>query len=152
MAKKEQITMGTVSGLAVNLDFTVGTGGRNDKADVMLIQAMFRYIGNIGFGANPTRFLGFPSSEIPAITGICDSKTQRAILRFQQTNAKNLLSADGVIHPASYHGRNLKPGLKRMMTITWLHFLGCELGIYHPEPYYIDGLIRIAPDLSQSLM
>ena len=152
MAKKEIITMGTVSGSAINIHFSVGAGGSNDKADVMLIQAMFLYIGSISLDANPTRYLGFPLSDLPAISGVCDSKTKSAILRFQQRNAKRLLGADGLIHPASYEGRNLKPGLQRMMTITWLHFIGCEVGIYYAEPYYIDSLINIVPDLRPWLM
>lgn len=145
MAKKDTITMGTVSAPAVNIHFIVGTGGINDKADVMLIQAIFHFIGN-------PRLLGFALTELPTITGICDPKTRRAIFKFQQTNAKQLLSADGQIHPASYEGRNLRSGKHRMMTITLLHFYAVDSLGNHPEAFYWDSLIRIAPGLRAWLM
>lgn len=145
MAKKEIITIGTARGPGVNVHFSVGPSGDNGRADVMLVQALLRYISNIGGKA--MYFLGFPLNELPDITGICDSKTQRAIQRFQQKNAGKLLSVDGHIHPADYDGRRIRPLEPRVMTITLLHYYSSDVALHKPEPTYIDGLIGMVPEL-----
>jgi hypothetical protein len=145
MAKKEILTIGSVQIPAVNVHFSVGAGGDNGAADVMLIQTLFHYLSNIG--GKPMKNIGFPLSEIPEITGRCDEKTKRAIAKFQRQNAHRLLRIDGIISPASYPGRRIKPGEPRYMTMTWMHFLATEMEIMRSETSYIDALIKMVPQL-----
>jgi hypothetical protein len=145
MAKKDTITMGSLREPAANIHFSVGTGGDNGAADVMLIQTMFHYISHIK--GSPMKNIGFPLNQIPEITGVCDFKTKQAIFRFQQKNAHKLLRVDGLIEPALYEGRNIKPGGPRYMTMTLLHFYATEMSLFHPEPNYIDGLVKMVPNL-----
>lgn len=145
MAKKDTINYGGVSEPAVNIHFSVGTGGDNGAADVMLIQTLFHYLSHIK--GMVMRNLGIALGELPSITGICDLKTQRAILRFQRHNASKLLSVDGLIHPAKYEGRMIRGGEKRVMSITLLHFYAQEMQMYQPEPNYFEGLINMVPQL-----
>lgn len=105
-----------------NISNVVGPGGRNERNDVMLIQALFKvatgyspYITKELFGWERTRYL-------PEVTGDLDLTTIEAIWRFQVYNATRLLSADGVIHPASYAKREIKePYTKPVMLITYLN-------------------------------
>lgn len=145
MPKKDTIVVGSLHEPAVNIHFKVGIGGDNGPADVMLIQTLFHYLGHVK--GKPMQYLGFPLHEIPAITGDCCWKTKQAIVKFQRRHAKKLISADGLIHPAVYEGRSIKPGEQRVMTITLLHFFATEMSVYHPEPHYIDGLIKMLPRL-----
>jgi len=144
-ALKEMITIGTTREAAVNVTYKVGAGGDNGPADVMLIQTMFRFLADAK-GITRLRS-GLAPSDLPAITGTCDLKTKRAILKFQEHNARKLLSVDGAIHPASYTGRVIKPGEPRVMTITLMHFLAAESQLYYPERSYIDILIKLEPRL-----
>ncbi len=146
MAYKDTIKVGTIIEPAVNIRYVVGPGADNGPADVMLIQTLFHYVAYSGQYA--ARYLGLQLNELPAITGKCRYKTQQAILKFQMRNAKQLLNVDGRIHPASYGGRTITAGKdKRFMSITLLHFFATEVQVWHPEPTYIQGLIRLAPDL-----
>jgi len=145
MPKKDTITYGTVKESAVNLHFKVGAGGDNGIADVMLIQTLFRYIGKIGQKAMYN--IGLQLHELPAIDGICGRVTKNAILKFQRKNASKVLAVDGLIEPASYEGRTIRAGEPRVMTMTLLHFLALEMQAYHPEPSYIDTLIKMTPQL-----
>lgn len=145
MAYKDTIKVENLVEPAVNIRFKVGPAADNGPADVMLIQALFHYIAYKG---HSVRYLGLQPNELPAISGKFRFKTQHAILRFQMRNAKQLLGVDGFIHPASYLGRTIKAGMdKRYMTMTLLHFYATEMQAFHPDPTYIHGLIRLAPDL-----
>lgn len=148
MPKRQTIHIGGVKDSAVNIDFKVGAGGDNGIADVMLIQALFHLISSY---SPKTFFLGFPIRERPAITGICDWKTNQAILKFQRQNAKRLLAVDGLVHPAAYDGRTIKGGETRVMAMTLLHYYASDAAVFRNEPHYIDSLIKIAPQLRQWL-
>jgi len=143
MPKVETITVGKWKEPGVNLHFTVGAGGDNGMADVMLVQTMMRYIG-----AMQGKRYGISLSELPKITGICDAKTQRAIWKFQIRNARHLRNPDGLIHPASYTGRSITPGEKKVMTITLMHFYAAEAAVFSNEPNYVQGLIKVEPQLA----
>lgn len=145
MPKKEIITMGPIKEAAVNINFSVGRGGDNGPADVMLIQTLFHYICHVG--GKRMHNAGFSLSEVPEITGKCCEKTKRAILKFQQKNAHQLLKVDGKIEPAVYEGRNIRPGEKRLMTMSLLHFLATEMSIMNNDSNYIQALIRMVPRL-----
>ena len=146
MAKKEIMIIndGGSSIEAANIDYTVGLGGANRSPDVMLVQALFRYISLDRDIAR--RFLG--SIEVPQITGFCGPKTRRAINQFQHKHAHSLLRVDGVIHPASYGRRKISTDAsKPVMTITLLHRFAWDAMLWQPDIDYVSGLIRIEPRL-----
>lgn len=138
--------MGSLREPAVNINFSVGKDGDNGPADVMLIQTLFHYICHIG--GKRMANVGFSLSEVPEITGRCCDKTKRAILKFQQKNVHQLLRVDGKIEPAIYDGRNIRPGEKRYMTMTLLHFLATEMSIMNGDSNYVQGLIKMVPRLA----
>jgi hypothetical protein len=125
MANRETMTVDGVRQACLNVSETVGEKfGANKMGDVMLVQAMFKYIvGHFG-----SEQIGLASKDdVPEPTGLFDSDTARLINGFQRKMARQLIRVDGIIHPASYKDRNLKFGdgpPPRMMTITVLHF-GC---------------------------
>lgn len=131
MAKREVITISEIKVRGFNVTDSVGHGGVNRKADVLLVQAMFQYLGEL-IGSER---LGFQSAEdLPAVTGRIDAKTLSAIRTYQQNALWTLYQADGVIHPAVYHNRNIKLSRsRRLMTITCLH-----LQTYLEKPPYLD--------------
>ena len=152
MPIKEMLSMGTFTEPAVNLNFSVGQGGDNGIADVMLIQAMFHFLASTY--KTPLTALGFSTGELSRIDGICGNKTKKSILKFQIKHRDKILSADGLIEPAKYQGRNLTPGgpKGKYMTMTWLHFLSSQQALYTTEPSYIKGLISIEPRLAPWLV
>jgi|SRR6185369_11344025 hypothetical protein len=149
MPKKEIISIGTFSGPGVNITFSVGPGGDNGIADVILIQTLFNYIGH--YNGLLQTYLGFPLDEMPEVNGICDPKTKHAILRFQRKNRTRLLSVDGLIHPASYERRNIKPAEPRLMTITLMHHYAVDMALTKGDSSYIDGLVHMVPLLGSWL-
>ena len=143
MPLKDKITIGGRSGDAANLHFSVGTGGDNGEADVMLIQTFFHYLAHVK--GKPMPYNGFPVTDLPDINGKCDNKTKGAILKFQNRYAHRVLKVDGKIEPGKYAGRNIQSAEGRVMTITLLHLLASEMHWYQPDANYIWGLIRTNP-------
>ena len=131
----------------VNVDFRVGRGGENKQDDVMLIQTLFKYISSDT--NHSKKHLG--TIVPPKVDGICGPKTLKAISEFQKIHASRLIRVDGVIHPASYGGRIIKDISKPLMTITLLHEFAWNAGLWLPDGYYVDGLLRIEPRLRSTL-
>lgn len=129
----------------VNVSYTVGNGSANRPPDVRLIQALFNYIGYEEQSARNYFNLSYPM-EIPVITGFFDTPTSAAIWSFQRKWALNLLSQDGVIHPADYKGRIIKDTTKPLMAITLLHLLATDTGVINGENY-LFGLKKLEPQL-----
>jgi hypothetical protein len=121
MAVRERIKMDDYEFWGWNVSESVGIGGANKIGDVMMIQAMFRYLGM------HDRFwvIGVDSlAELPEVNGKYTGKLGRIILNFQKKYDYLLLSVDGLIHPASNQDRNIKFSSgdnNRLMTITLLH-------------------------------
>lgn len=153
MPQKEIINFSKVKSYGVNTNFIVGPGGANGPADVMLVQALFRYIANLSMQSIKMQS-GLAGIDLSAVDGVCGAKTNLAILQFQRANAQKLIKVDGRIHPASYEGRVMTSDMtdyiyqskaKPIMTITLLH-----LYAFYAEPTrddYISGLVAIAPEL-----
>lgn len=152
MPQKEIINLSGLKTRGVNTNFTVGQKGDNGPADVMLIQALLRYITTKAQHIIRSQ-TGLTSHDLPKANGICDVKTNQAILKFQRANAQKLFSVDGKIHPASNNGRVIKSEMTDylyhkkatpIMTITLLN-----LYAYYAEDNenFISELIKIAPDL-----
>ena len=145
MAYKQIININGTNEPAVNIRWNVGPGAPNGPADVMLIQTFINYLSF--YGKTPTsKHTGLGPGELPAMDGKFGPKTARAVLQFQRQNARFLQNVDGIVHPASYNGRNLS-GRPRYMTITLMHLFGQERALMENQPSYIDGLIRLNPAL-----
>src|SRR5258708_27451329 len=118
MAMKQLMTFDGSKVPCFNVNYSVGMGGINRIDDLILVQAMFRFIADDGFGELST--LGISShKELPQLTGVLDEKTVNAIHKYQDRWRRLLLSTDGLIHPADYINRDLKlDATTRRMTIT----------------------------------
>ena len=150
MASKEIITIGTSKLAGINISSPVGPGQDNKPEDVMLIQATFQYIAT---GAGESRgFLGTEIGEIPLVTGVMNAPTIFAIRNFQQKNLSNVLKVDGIIHPASYKRRVIKPGTRHLMSITQLHMLCIYANVQRNDgPDYVAGIAKLEPRLAPFL-
>lgn len=136
--------------MAVNLTKAVGTGAPNQRSDVLLIQALFNYIGE-GLGRSA---LGLgPEYRIPAISGVMDAETYSAIGEFQIANIRQLLinRFDGVIHPANYKGRKINLFKRPLMSITYLHLLAKDASIFQGSGEYPFQLSRMNEELAFAL-
>ncbi len=122
MPRRDQISIDGNTDYGLNVFDTVGVGGTNNPGDVMVIQAMFRYLYELwakpeyaAFGSLRSGFLLHPDGSI-------NQKTNNAIRSFQRFFYWSVLNVDGRIHPAKYENRNITTGAgKRLMTITLLH-------------------------------
>jgi hypothetical protein len=162
MAKKDIINFSGHKTTGVNTSFIVGTGVSshkgNGQADVMLVQTLL-WVIFIFTNSDENRLLGLNERDLPEITGRCDPKTTLAIWKFQQWNAKKLMSVDGAIHPARYDDRMMKSiyldyifhtGTKPrpIMSITLLHIYAWNaLLTAKGREDYISEIVYMAPDL-----
>jgi hypothetical protein len=126
-----------------NISGVVGIGGRNEKNDVMVIQALIRLCGITDSLA--AMYFDVKSAQLPAINGIFDRKTSQSIWSFQRANSRDLLSVDGVVHPASYEHRTIKSG--PMMTITLLNRAAAMYGLSDLGMDVVPALNFIAPQI-----
>src|SRR3712207_172258 len=81
----------------VNVSDIVGIGERNERNDVMLIQALFKIFGYNDLQAK--EHFNLAAEDLPEPTGDFDEKTRVAIWEFQIRMSYRLLNADGKIHP-----------------------------------------------------
>jgi hypothetical protein len=158
MAKKDIINFNGNKTYGVNTRFSVGTRGDNGQADVMLIQALLRYITSAPIQLVKSQS-GLTTPDLPKVNGICDGKTNQAILKFQQANAQKLMSVDGKVHPAIYEGRVIKSEMtdylyqkkaRPIMTITLLHLYAFYADLSTGLDY-TGRIVDIAPDLKSWL-
>lgn len=130
MAQFEFITLkGGQTVSTVNVRKVVGNGGVNLREDVLLIQALFKFIAE---HLGPHAIFGSQSGyEVPEITGVMDAATYSAIGEFQIRNLRNLLmkTFDGRIHPASYKNREIQLQGKPLMSITYLHLVAQDASV-----------------------
>ena len=121
MAKIETADLGSMKDLHANVSEIVGIGEKNERNDVMMIQALFKLVGYNDFHAK--KYFNLKADDLPEPSGIFDEKSIRALWAFQRINQGRLLNADGKIHPADYQNRVLKNIFKgvRLMTITLLN-------------------------------
>lgn len=160
MAKIDVININGNRQPCVNLSYSVGAGGRNHKPDVLLIQALFFYL----YFDEEAKLLGTPflgpglafvEKFLP--TGVFDMLTVQVIAQFQTMHRRHLLSADGIIHPASYEGRVIKNTDQPLMTITYLHLLAKRRELRTGDGDYIkklQGIIAVyhSVELSASML
>ncbi len=129
-----------------NISDIVGVGEKNEKNDVMLIQALFKLVGY-----NPRtskQYFGLDMSDLPDPTGNFDEKTISAIWRFQRKMSLRLRNIDGKIHPANYKNRVLKNAFKgRVMVITLLNLEALDGALMKHSTDTIPALKLIAPQL-----
>jgi hypothetical protein len=142
MAKYDAVRIKGKMYLTLSNDHSVGAGSRNEISDVMLIQAMLRYIVPYQL------MIAEPAPSYPAVTGVFDAETGEAINHFQSSFSPRLLNLDGVVHPPSYEGRDLKePLLKPLMTITMLHIICKHSTKFYAHSRYPLDITRLMPQL-----
>jgi hypothetical protein len=150
MAARESLTRNGGQEAAINIDAPVGptkvTRVKNLKGDVMLIQGVLFVLAK---RLNPP-LIGLQSmDQVPTPDGTYEAKTEAAILAYQTRYRPELLQADGVIDPASYHRRNIIEHLgSRLMTITHLHE---QLRVHFGDADYTSELKRLVPQLASWL-
>jgi hypothetical protein len=150
MAQFATINIGGNEQSGVNIRKTVGHGGANLLDDVMLIQALFKYIakglhpGAVGLGGD---------YKVPEVTGIMDAETYSAIGEFQIQNAARLLSHsfDGRIHPASYKGRVIRDSRKPVMCVTLMQIMATDAAVIQGHYDYPQALAQKHPELARYL-
>jgi hypothetical protein len=151
MAQFEEININGDSESGVNISKIVGFAGANLKEDVLLIQALFKYIAD---GMFP-EMLGLGGDyKVPDVTGEMDADTYSAIAAFQIRNASRLLrhNFDGRIHPASYKNRVIKNISKQpVMTITLLHIMATDAAVFKGDYSYPQALARQYSELATYL-
>lgn len=154
MAKRDKMTYLSgstpITETCVNLTFSVGAGGDNGPADIMLIQTMFNYIG-VPRTRPVSPITGISMREMPEITGRMDAKTQSAIYAFQRAHQNRVLSIDGKVESAKYQGRVISRLAGRLMTITWLDFRVRDEALMRNELDHVAALIKFEPRLRQWL-
>jgi hypothetical protein len=121
MAKIEMADLGVLKKNHANISDIVGIGEKNERNDVMLIQALFKLAGWLEVDAR--KLFGLNTKDLPEPTGDFDEKTKQALWAFQRKNSNRLLNIDGKVHPASYQNRVIKNAYKggRVMAITLLN-------------------------------
>lgn len=145
MAKIEIANLGDVKDKHVNISGIVGVGEKNERNDVMLIQALFKLVGYSDFNAK--KYFGLAAEDLPQLTGDFDQKTIRAIWGFQRKMSYRLLNTDGKIHPASYENRVLRKAFTggRLMAITLLNMEALEQAVMLNVKEVPDAVKKIAP-------
>ena len=139
MAKYDAIRIRGKIWLGSSNEQSVGAGGRNNFGDVLLIQAMLRYLA--AFTATRS------GTAVPELTGVFDAVTGEAIRNFQQEFSVRLFQPDGIIHPPSYAGRDLKNPFNPLMTMTYLHILCKHQAKYYGHARYAIGITMLFPQL-----
>lgn len=129
MAKIEIATFEDVKDKHVNISDIVGVGEKNERSDVMLIQALFKIVGRADIPAK--KYFGLAAKDLPEPTGDFDNKTIQAIWAFQRKMSYCLLNVDGKIHPASYKDKVIKKAFSggRLMAITLLNLEALDSAI-----------------------
>ena len=129
-----------------NISDIVGVGGeaRNEKSDVMLIQALCKLIGYSEFHARKSFGLGL--NDLPEPKGNFDDKTIQTIWGFQRRMAHRLLNVDGKIHPGNYKNRVINMN-GRLMTITLLNEMANDGALMKYNTDVISALKQVAPQL-----
>jgi hypothetical protein len=126
MPRRDLITIDGEQNYGLNVFDPVGIGATNNPADVMTIQAMFRYLDELWhrdedvYSGLTTRFKNDLRLHPDGLMG---PKTTKAIFSYQRFYSWTLLRIDGRIDSARYESRDLTIGNgRRWMTITQLHF------------------------------
>ena len=147
MAKIEIATLDDIKEKHANVSDIVGIGEKNEKSDVMLIQALFKLISPSNFIAN--QFFGLAVDDLPEPTGDFNQKTIRAIWAFQKKMSYRLLNIDGKIHPASYKDRVLKKVFRggRLMAITLLNMEALDRAINLNTDNVPEAVKKVAPTI-----
>jgi hypothetical protein len=134
----------------VNLTHAVGTGAPNHHSDVLLIQALFKYIAE---GLTPSALGLGGDYNVPDLSGKMDAETYSAIGEFQITNMRELMMKrfDGVIHPASYKNRTINLSKRPLMSITYLHLMATDASVMNGDVGYTQAIARMNLELAFAL-
>lgn len=146
MPRRDLISINQNTHYGLNVFDTVGSGATNNPGDVMIIQAMFRYLYELWARKEYSALAVLRKHLLLEPNGLIGSKTINAIFNFQRFYSWKLISADGKIHPAKYENRKISTGNgKRLMTITLLHL---ELWMAEPGLDYTVEIGRRFPNVA----
>ncbi len=139
---------GTSTSQIINVSAPVGLGlgAINHKNDVLVVQALFKYIFPAWRGGTP--HVGIPDSECPEPTGAFDKATAQLIKKFQIKN-RDQLSQDGIIHPA--RNGKFEWGCHKMWTIVYLNSIAVEAALMKSDDSHIQGIVKRFPQVDQTL-
>ncbi|HRH45141.1 MAG TPA: hypothetical protein PKY82_26120 [Pyrinomonadaceae bacterium] len=152
MATIENVKMGR-NGTSIvydqhaNISDLVGVGQRNERNDVMAVQALFKMISLDG-GVKIK--LGLQESDFPEPTGEFNEKTIHLIRVFQLRMGNRLLNADGKIHPANYKNRFLGNAFSqgsRLMMITLLNIMARDAQVTIGANSTLEAIQKFAPSI-----
>lgn len=120
MPRRDLITIDGHADYGLNVFDTMGIGGANNPGDVMVVQAIFRYLVELRQPPVAKVEADLLEKLTVEVTGQISQKTTNAILAYQSYYSYKILSVDGIIYPAKYENRKIKFEGK-WMTITHLH-------------------------------
>lgn len=146
MPRRDFICINGIKNYGLNVFDTVGIGGQNNPGDLMIVQAMFRYLYELWHRPEYLPLASLKKYFLLEPNGLIGSKTIDAILKFQRFYSWKLISVDGKIHPAKYENRKISTrNGKRLMTITLLHY---ELWMAEPGLDYTVEIKRKFPNVA----
>ncbi|HRH44078.1 MAG TPA: hypothetical protein PKY82_20775 [Pyrinomonadaceae bacterium] len=146
MATIEKVIFNNYKHKEVNISYLIGTGEKNEKNDVLLVQALFKLIAWSDSFSKQT--IGLGKNDLPEITGRFCARTREAIWSFQRKMSRKILNIDGKIHPAKYNNRVIKngPDSKKMM-ITLLNMYAAEGVLYSDSNDIVEAVKKLAPSI-----
>ena len=101
-----------------NVSKPVGPGPANQYSDVMVVQALFDFLGD---SRNPNHdWLDILDVKTAKVSGFFDAATEKMIRKYQSGGTYGTLGtmvADGIVHPASLDGRKMRLGGKHMIIV-----------------------------------
>ncbi len=136
---------GVESWTEINVTSSVGVGGVNSTQDVLVVQALLKYVGE--------KISYFRNENLPRPTGVMDKKTQHLIKKYQQyvRRVKKVgLSVDGRIDPSK--GLYV-PGKKLQWTIGQLNGDASQIHMMFGRNGgdHVEDLCTIYPPISAIL-
>jgi hypothetical protein len=151
VARKETIIYDDEKVICFNLSDFVGTGERNEKGDVMLVQAMFSFIAGATGGLSK---LGLRSrADLPGVTGVFGGDTGFLISSFQ-LKWMQILTAQhvGMLFPGYYKEKILAMGPgDRRQAMFLLHQFAQESAALLNKTDYTSTMLSEFPELSGNI-
>ena len=151
MARKETLIYDDERAACFNLTGVVGPGGSNERGDVLLIQAMFRFIAEAASGLSK---LGLRSrADLPGVTGAFDGDTGFLITSFQLKWMRILTAQHiGLLFPGNYKEKIPAMGTgDRREAMFLLHQFAQESAARLNKADYTSAMLSEFPELRGNL-
>lgn len=145
MATREMITTlvgdKSYTNKGFNLSATVGTRGKNESGDVMVVQSLLKII------AKGSPILAGDAPLIKEVNGFFNLETDRAIRWFQHKFSGHLISQDGLVHPGSFKNRKIKFFGKQMTIYLLNSFARQSVILLYMEHDHTETLFKEFPQI-----